>query len=109
MSDQSPPDTMAPPTRPAAPAMPTATVKVPPPSPASERVRPSATKVGVLLVNLGTPDTADAAGVRRYLKEFLADKRVIEETGLIWKIVLKGRSEEHTSELQSLRHLVCRL
>src|SRR5215467_2418482 len=90
MSDQSPSDTMAPPARPSAPAMPTATVKGPSPSPASERVRPPVTKVGVLLVNLGTPDTADAAGVRRYLKEFLADKRVIEETGLIWKIVLKG-------------------
>src|SRR5499426_1371801 len=90
MSDQSPSDTMAPPARPTAPAMPPATVKGPVPSPASERVRPPVAKVGVLLVNLGTPDTADAAGVRRYLKEFLADKRVIEETGLIWKIVLKG-------------------
>src|SRR5262252_4397532 len=92
MSDQSPPETMAPRARPAAaaPAMPTATVAVPPATPASERVRPPVAKVGVLLVNLGTPDTADAAGVRRYLKEFLADKRVIEETGLIWKIVLKG-------------------
>src|SRR5919198_924351 len=47
-------------------------------------------RIGVLIVNLGTPDSADAAGVRRYLKEFLADKRVIEETGLIWKIVLNG-------------------
>jgi protoporphyrin/coproporphyrin ferrochelatase len=92
MSDQSPPETMAPRARPAAaaPAMPTASVAVPPPTPASERVRPPVAKVGVLLVNLGTPDTADAAGVRRYLKEFLADKRVIEETGLIWKIVLNG-------------------
>jgi len=36
-------------------------------------------RVGVLLVNLGTPDTADAPGVRVYLKEFLSDARVIEE------------------------------
>ena len=39
-------------------------------------------KVGVLLVNLGTPDGADAASVRRYLKEFLSDPRVIENQGL---------------------------
>jgi ferrochelatase len=48
------------------------------------------TPVGVLLVNLGTPDTADAAGVRVYLKEFLSDPRVIEDQGLLWKIVLNG-------------------
>ena len=46
--------------------------------------------IGVLLVNLGTPDATDAESVRRYLKEFLADKRVIEQTGLVWKIVLNG-------------------
>src|SRR5215475_13421994 len=92
MSDQSPPETMPPRARPAAaaPAMPAATVKVPPPTPASERVRAPVSKIGVLLVNLGTPDTADAAGVRRYLKEFLADERVIEDKGLVWKIVLNG-------------------
>ena len=47
-------------------------------------------RVGVLLVNLGTPDTADAAGVRVYLKEFLSDPRVIEKQGLFWKLVLNG-------------------
>jgi ferrochelatase len=46
--------------------------------------------IGVLLVNLGTPEATDAQSVRRYLEEFLADKRVIEETGLLWKIVLNG-------------------
>src|SRR5689334_7331693 len=46
--------------------------------------------IGVLLVNLGTPEATDADSVRRYLKEFLADKRVIEQTGLLWKIVLNG-------------------
>jgi protoporphyrin/coproporphyrin ferrochelatase len=46
--------------------------------------------VGVLLVNLGTPDTADARGVRVYLKEFLSDPRVIEDQGLLWKLVLNG-------------------
>src|SRR3954465_10664085 len=47
-------------------------------------------RVGVLLVNLGTPDTADARGVRVYLKEVLSDARRIEDQGLIWKLVLNG-------------------
>ncbi len=47
-------------------------------------------KVGVLLVNLGTPDGADAASVRRYLKEFLSDPRVIENQGLVWQLALNG-------------------
>jgi protoporphyrin/coproporphyrin ferrochelatase len=47
-------------------------------------------RVGVLLVNLGTPDTADARGVRVYLKEFLSDPRVIEDQGLRWKLILNG-------------------
>jgi protoporphyrin/coproporphyrin ferrochelatase len=47
-------------------------------------------RVGVLLVNLGTPDTADARGVRVYLKEFLSDARVIEDQGLKWKLILNG-------------------
>ena len=47
-------------------------------------------RVGVLLVNLGTPDTCDAKGVRVYLKEFLSDPRVIENQGLLWKLILNG-------------------
>lgn len=47
-------------------------------------------RVGVLLVNLGTPDSADARGVRVYLREFLSDPRVIENQGLYWKLVLNG-------------------
>src|ERR1700733_16153505 len=46
--------------------------------------------IGVLPVNLGTPDATDAGSVRRYLREFLHDKRVIEEDSLTWKLVLKG-------------------
>jgi ferrochelatase len=46
--------------------------------------------VGVLLTNLGTPDGTDAASVRRYLREFLTDRRVIEEDTLLWKLVLHG-------------------
>ena len=44
----------------------------------------------MLLVNLGTPDAADAPAVRRYLKEFLSDPRVIENQGLVWQAVLNG-------------------
>jgi ferrochelatase len=47
-------------------------------------------RIGVLLVNLGTPDSADARGVRVYLKEFLSDPRVIEDQGLLWKLALNG-------------------
>src|ERR1700759_3941774 len=46
--------------------------------------------VGVLLVNLGTPHTADARGVRVYLKEFLSDSRVIENQGPVWQLILNG-------------------
>ena len=57
-----------------------------------EPVSPQAAagRVGVLLVNLGTPDTADARGLRVYLREFLSDPRVIEDQGLVWKLVLNG-------------------
>jgi ferrochelatase len=41
-------------------------------------------KVGVLIVNLGTPDATDYWSMRRYLKEFLSDRRVIETPRLIW-------------------------
>ena len=44
--------------------------------------------IGVLLVNLGTPDATDYWSVRRYLKEFLSDRRVIEENRLKWWLVL---------------------
>jgi protoporphyrin/coproporphyrin ferrochelatase len=44
-------------------------------------------KIGVLIANLGTPDATDYWSMRRYLKEFLSDKRVIEENSLTWKLV----------------------
>ncbi len=47
-------------------------------------------RIGVLLVNLGTPDATDFWSMRRYLKEFLSDKRVIEENSLVWKLVFNG-------------------
>jgi ferrochelatase len=45
-------------------------------------------KIGIILVNLGTPDGTDYASMRRYLKEFLSDKRVIELNRLIWQPIL---------------------
>lgn len=75
------------------------------PSPFASRFRPgpadphafdlrppprAAGPVGVLLVNLGTPDEPTAAAIRRYLAEFLSDRRVIEIPQWLWQIVLRG-------------------
>jgi ferrochelatase len=46
--------------------------------------------VGVLLVNLGTPDAPTPAAVRRYLGEFLSDRRVVEIPPLVWQPILRG-------------------
>ncbi len=45
-------------------------------------------KTGVLIVNLGTPDSTSWFDIRKYLKEFLSDKRVIEVNPFIWQIIL---------------------
>src|SRR5262245_42627970 len=45
-------------------------------------------KIGVLLVNLGTPEGTDYWSVRRYLKEFLSDRRVIETNRVLWWVIL---------------------
>lgn len=47
-------------------------------------------KIGVLLVNLGTPDGTDKVSMRRYLKQFLSDKRVIEWSRVFWYPILYG-------------------
>lgn len=47
-------------------------------------------KIGVLLINLGTPEATDYRSMRRYLKQFLSDKRVVESSGLVWWLVLNG-------------------
>ena len=47
-------------------------------------------KTGLLLVNLGTPDSPDTKGLRPYLKQFLSDKRVIEAPSIIWQPILRG-------------------
>ncbi len=45
-------------------------------------------KTGVLLVNLGTPNSTNWFDIRKYLKEFLSDRRVIEVNPIIWQIIL---------------------
>jgi len=45
-------------------------------------------RTGVLIINLGTPDTTNWIDIRKYLKEFLSDKRVIEVNPIIWQIIL---------------------
>ena len=45
-------------------------------------------KTGVLIINLGTPDSTKWLDIRRYLKEFLSDRRVIEVNPIIWQIIL---------------------
>ena len=45
-------------------------------------------KTGVLIINLGTPDSTNWFDIRKYLKEFLSDRRVIEVNPFIWQIIL---------------------
>lgn len=47
-------------------------------------------KVGILLMNLGTPDAPTAAAVRPYLRQFLSDRRVVDLPKCLWQIVLNG-------------------
>lgn len=47
-------------------------------------------RVGVLIVNLGTPDAPDVPSVKRYLREFLSDRRVVEIPALVWQPILRG-------------------
>ena len=69
--------------QPATPPTISATGPLPPGHPPVPRRR-----IGVLLVNLGTPDATDYWSMRRYLKEFLSDRRVIETSRLIWWPIL---------------------
>ena len=45
-------------------------------------------KVGILITNLGTPDNPDAKSLRKYLKQFLSDKRVVDYNRLLWWLIL---------------------
>ena len=58
------------------------------PSPAFQHGQPA--PIGILLVNLGTPDAPTADAVRRYLAQFLSDPRVVEIPRLLWKPILHG-------------------
>ena len=53
-------------------------------------VFPDKKKIGVLLVNLGTPDGTDYWSMRRYLKQFLMDKRVVDLFRPLWWLILNG-------------------
>ena len=64
-------------------------------------------RIGVLLVNLGTPDGTDYLSMRRYLKEFLSDRRVIEWNPLLWQpilnlIVLQRRPQKSGQAYESI-------
>lgn len=47
-------------------------------------------KIGILITNLGTPDNPDKKSLRRYLKQFLSDRRVVDYNPILWKIILYG-------------------
>jgi ferrochelatase len=47
-------------------------------------------RIGLLIVNLGTPSAPDPGAVRRYLAEFLSDRRVVEIPPLLWQPILRG-------------------
>ncbi|API86839.1 ferrochelatase [Francisella uliginis] len=62
-------------------------------------------KKAILLVNLGTPNGFDAKSIKKYLKEFLSDKRVIEANPILWKLILnliilpiRSKKNVHTYE-----------
>ncbi|NTS76078.1 ferrochelatase [Catenovulum sp. SM1970] len=56
----------------------------------TEAIHKQSAKTGVLLTNLGTPDSPTAPALRRYLKQFLSDPRVVEIPRLVWMIILHG-------------------
>ena len=47
-------------------------------------------KIGVLILNLGTPDNPDKKSLKKYLKEFLSDRRVVDYNRFIWFLILNG-------------------
>ena len=57
-------------------------------SPASSEAAGTGRPIGVLLINLGTPDGTSYWPMRRYLKEFLSDRRVIETNRVLWWLIL---------------------
>jgi len=68
------------------------TIIHPPEAPGETAIAPAPTTagIGILIVNLGTPDAPTPVAVRRFLKEFLSDRRVIEKNSLLWKAFLNA-------------------
>ena len=67
------------------------------------------TTLGILLVNLGSPDAATPDAVKRYLKEFLSDRRVVDLPAIIWQPILRGiilrtRPEKVAAKYQAVWH-----
>lgn len=60
------------------------------PTPSSENSLNDTGRTAVLLINLGTPDTPTAPALRRYLREFLSDPRVVELPRILWWPILHG-------------------
>lgn len=56
----------------------------------ARRANSKDTRVGVLVTNLGTPEAPTPAAVRRYLAEFLSDRRVVDLPPVLWQIILRG-------------------
>lgn len=56
----------------------------------SKNIHDAGAKTGVLLTNLGTPESPTAGALRRYLAEFLSDPRVVEIPRLLWLVILHG-------------------
>jgi ferrochelatase len=56
----------------------------------SKKIHDCTSKSGVLLTNLGTPDSPTTGALRRYLREFLSDPRVVEIPRLVWLVILHG-------------------
>ena len=52
------------------------------------KIKPA--KIGIVLANLGTPDATDYWSMRRYLSEFLSDKRVVDYSAWLWQPLLQG-------------------
>ena len=70
----------------------------------NDTVPPS--RAAILLVQLGTPDKPEVPEVRRYLREFLSDRRVVEQSPLIWwpilySMVLTRRPKESAEKYRS--------
>ena len=65
-------------------------MRMPAPASLNDSAAASAADTAVVLVNLGTPDAPDAPAVRRYLKQFLSDPRVVEIPKLLWQPILRG-------------------